>query len=545
MNDQTVRRTRFLVIGSGIAGLQYALLAAAHGEVLVVTKKESFESNTNYAQGGIAAVLSPLDEFELHVRDTLKAGDGLCREEVVRRIVESAPRLIDRLLDYGVAFTRQEERPDAPLSLGREGGHSRNRIVHARDLTGREVEQHLLQACRDDPRITLLENQLAIDLVAGRECGLVDHPRRIVGCRILDRISGRRWVALGDLVVLATGGCGKVYAYTSNPDIATGDGLAMAYRAGARLANLEFVQFHPTCLYHPDAKNFLISEAVRGEGAMLIDARGRRFMEDVPGQELAPRDIVARAIDRHMKETGDPCVYLDLRHLGREFVKKRFPNLYAKCAEFGIDMAGEPVPVVPAAHYMCGGVLVDDGAASSLPGLLVIGETACSGVHGANRLASNSLLEALYLAEVAATISAAAPRCVSGGGGVVPPDPFRDRTDAAPEVIVLEHDWDIVRRVMWDYVGIVRQHSRLRIALQRVRAIRETVEGTYRRCRPDADLIELRNIALLGELITLCAMSRRESRGLHYTLDHPEKLPVAVDTVIARVEEPAAWEPDA
>ena len=539
MNGEAVRSARYVVIGSGIAGLQFALLAAAHGDVLVITKKESFESSTNYAQGGIAAVLSPLDDFELHVQDTLKAGDGLCHESVVRRMVEAAPHLIDRLLAYGVDFTREPDGDGAEFSLGREGGHSRNRIVHARDLTGREVERRLVESCRRHPRITLLENQMAVDLVRGEETGLAETPVRVVGCRVLDRESGVAWTALGDEVVLATGGCGKVYAYTSNPDIATGDGLAMAFRAGATLGNLEFVQFHPTCLYHPAAKNFLISEAVRGEGAYLIDGAGRRFMADVPGRELAPRDIVARAIDRHMKETGEPCVYLDLRHLGRAFVRKRFPHLYARCAEFGIDMAGEPVPVVPAAHYMCGGVMVDDAGRTDLPGLRVIGETACSGVHGANRLASNSLLEALYLAERAAAAAADAPRLRDG---LRPPPPLVAGSAPEPEPVVLEHDWDVLRRVMWDYVGIVRRRERLGIALQRIGAIRRTIAGLLRSCRPGADLLELRNIALVGELITICALHRRESRGLHYTEDHPHKDPVPRDTVIRRGERPRSRE---
>jgi len=530
--------SRFLVIGSGIAGLQFALLAAAHGAVRIATKKESNESNTNYAQGGIAAVLSPLDDFSSHVRDTLTAGDGLCREPVVRAMVEAAPRLIARLLDVGCAFSRQGEEVDAPFALGREGGHSHSRIVHAKDLTGREIEARLLAACQRHPAIQLAENHLGLDLIPGRAIGLDGaDAQRIVGCWILDHQTLTRRACLADVVVLATGGCGKVYSYTSNPDIATGDGLAMAFRAGATLANLEFVQFHPTCLYHPDAKSFLISEAVRGEGAVLINARGERFMGRYhPQRDLAPRDVVARSIDQEMKATGAKCVYLDLRHLDRARVEARFPHLVATCARFGIDMAGEPVPVVPAAHYMCGGVRTDLQGRASLPGLYAIGEVACTGVHGANRLASNSLLEAVFFAESAAAAAAAEPRRFAAGEPA--PAPRDDRPSAhdhGPEHVVLDHDWDTVRRVMWDYVGIVRSRQRLDIALSRVRDIRRTVEEVYRSSCIGPDLVELRNIALVAELIVLCARARHESRGLHWTVDHPGKAPgPARDTLIGR-----------
>ncbi len=528
--------SRFLVIGSGIAGLQFALLAAEHGSVRIATKKSPSESNTNYAQGGIAAVLSPLDDFDLHVRDTLAAGDGLCREEVVRAMVAAAPRLIERLLAAGVRFSREGSVADAPLALGREGGHSRHRIVHAQDLTGREIEARLLAACLAHPDIEVLDNHLGLDLIVGADAGLAgEDARRVVGCWVLDRRSLQRRAWYADVVVLATGGCGKVYSYTSNPDIATGDGLAMACRAGATLANLEFVQFHPTCLYHPDAKSFLISEAVRGEGAHLVNGRGERFMARAhPLQELAPRDIVARSIDREMKATGDRCVYLDLRHLDRARVEARFPHLVATCRRFGLDLAGELVPVVPAAHYMCGGVRTDGAGRTDLPGLYAIGETACTGVHGANRLASNSLLEAVYFAEAAAAAGAAEPL---GAGTRRLPSPPRDDWprghDQGPEYMVLEHDWETVRRVMWDYVGIVRSRQRLDIARDRVRAIRRTVEGLYRSSLLNPDLAELRNIALVAELIVLCARSRRESRGLHWIADHPGKLPGAPrDTLI-------------
>ena len=527
--------TRHLVIGSGIAGLQFALLAAEDGDVRVVTKKESFESNTNYAQGGIAAVLSPLDDFELHVNDTLVAGDGLCDEAVVRRMVEAAPHLIERLLAYGVRFSRDES--GEGYALGREGGHSRNRILHSSDLTGRELEKCLLEACRAHPRIVLDENHVGLDLIRGRDLPRADLPAdRVVGGWVLDRLRLTRTPYLADMVTLATGGCGKVYAYTSNPDIATGDGMAMAYRAGAVLANLEFVQFHPTCLYHPEAKSFLISEAVRGEGAHLINERGERFMPRYdPRLELAPRDVVARSIDREMKLTGDPSVFLDLRHLERTRVETRFPHLTKTCAGFGIDFAGEPVPVVPAAHYMCGGVKVDGRGRSTLDGLLAIGEVSCTGIHGANRLASNSLLEAVYFAEEASRVARGAPTLVTGARQeALSRISGLPETGEGTEVMILEHDWDVVRRVMWDYVGIVRSRAPLDIALDRIRSIRGTVERAYRTSLPNPDLVELRNISLNAELIVISARERHESRGLHFTLDHPGKDPdgASVETLV-------------
>jgi len=532
--DPVVSRT--LVVGSGIAGLQFALLAAEHGDVRVVTKKESRESNTNYAQGGIAAAVSPLDDFDSHVADTLTAGDGLCRPDVVRTMVEAGPELIDRLLSYGVAFSR-EDSPDGDFALGREGGHSRRRVLHCQDLTGREIESRLLESCARHPRIALDEDHMGLELVTGADAGLEgEYADRIVGCVVLDRRTLDTRVYLADAVVLATGGCGKVYSYTSNPDIATGDGLAMAYRAGAELRNLEFVQFHPTCLYHPEAKSFLISEAVRGEGAVLINHRGEKFMPRYhPLADLAPRDVVARGIDHEMKTSGDPCAFLDLRHLDRAKVEARFPHLVATCARFGIDMAGEPVPVVPAAHYMCGGVAVDLDARTSLPGLFAIGEAACTGVHGANRLASNSLLEAVFFAERASRVLPGEPRVFGGsvpltsaGLGAV------SQQAPGPGAMVLEHDWDEVRRIMWDYVGIMRDDERLRIARHRLRVIRRTVEGVYGRSLISPELAELRNIALLGELIVICALARRESRGLHYTLDNPTRGVQAEDTIIMR-----------
>ncbi|MCP4572024.1 MAG: L-aspartate oxidase [bacterium] len=526
-----------MVIGSGIAGLQFALLAAADGPVRIVTKKESRESNTNYAQGGIAAAVSPLDDFEIHVQDTLQAGDGLCCEATVRAMVEAGPDLIDRLLGYGVRFSREGDDPAGEFALGREGGHTRRRVLHCQDLTGREIETRLLEACNAHPAITVEENHLGLELLRGREMGLAGEAgERVVGAVILDRRSLVRKVYLADAVVLATGGCGKVYSYTSNPDIATGDGLAMAFRAGAQVRNLEFVQFHPTCLYHPEAKSHLISEAVRGEGAVLVNRRGERFMDRYhPAADLAPRDVVARGMDQEMKTSGAPSVFLDLRHLDRQKVEARFPNLVAACARFGIDMAGELVPVVPAAHYMCGGVHVDATGRTSLPGLYAIGEVACTGIHGANRLASNSLLEAVFFADRGSTALRDEPPLFKG---VAPrlPDEFGRHAEHSPgaEVMVLEHDWDLVRRIMWDYVGIVRDRERLDIALARLRHVRETVEEVYATSYLDPDVVELRNIALLGELIVLCARDRLESRGLHATPDHPGKLPAAEDTLLVR-----------
>jgi L-aspartate oxidase len=544
-------KSRYLVLGSGIAGLQFALLAAKHGTVRVVTKKESSESNTNYAQGGIAAAVSPLDDFGLHVQDTLAAGAGLCNEEAVQRMVEAGPDLVDRLLSYGVRFSRDEASPEGGFTLGREGGHSRRRVLHCSDLTGREIEHRLLTACQEHPNIEVDEHHLGLDLLRGREMGQTgEYSERIVGAMVLDRRTLARGAYLADAVVLATGGCGKVYQYTSNPGIATGDGLAMAFRAGAELRNLEFVQFHPTCLYHPEAKSFLISEAVRGEGAVLVNHRGERFMPRYhPQADLAPRDVVARSIDQEMKSSGDPCAYLDLRHLDRAKVEKRFPYLMDSCAGFGLDLAGDLVPVVPAAHYMCGGVTVDGDGRSTLPGLYVIGESACTGIHGANRLASNSLLEAVYYADKVGDAVADEPELFGGPIPALDPNLVgAGLRDSGPDVMVLEHDWDQVRKVMWDYVGIVRDRERLDLALVRLRAIRQTVESLYCESLVNPDIVELRNLSLLAELIVLCARDRRESRGLHFTLDYPNLLDQALDTVIGRghiLDGESNWEAEA
>jgi L-aspartate oxidase len=507
-----------LVIGSGLAGLTLALKVAAYGQVLVVTKKEDFESNTNYAQGGIAAVVGRSDRFELHVRDTLVCGAGLSDPEVVREVVREGPERVRELEAMGVPFSRGARGYD----LGQEGGHSRRRIVHARDLTGREVERVLIEHARAHPRVRVLENQVAVDLLLqsrlrGRRG---DGPDACWGAYVMDRATHAIRPAVARVTVLAAGGCGKVYLYTSNPDVATGDGIAMAYRAGAPVANLEFMQFHPTCLYHPRAKSFLLSEALRGEGAVLRTLDGDRFMPRYhPAAELAPRDIVARAIDREMKRRGHPYVLLDITHRKAAEVRRRFPNIAAALRGYGFDLASEPIPVVPAAHYMCGGVLAGLDGRTPLHRLLAVGEVACTGLHGANRLASNSLLEALVTAHRGA---AAAARWLTRRERPPSVQPWSARGTRTPmESVAFELDWDLVRRVMWDLVGIVRTDERLRLAGRRLQVIREEVEGAFHRMRLDPDLIELRNIALVGELIVRCAKARRESRGLHYNLDHP------------------------
>ncbi len=509
-----------LILGSGIGGLMLALKAARHGDVLVLTKKGADDSSTNWAQGGIAAVFDRSDEFRNHIADTLKCGAGLCHPRVVRTIVEEAPERIEELARLGVAFNRR----GSSFELGREGGHSHRRIVHASDMTGRAVEQALLAKARAHPRIRIVENQLALDLIlesrlrGGRRSGGRD---ACWGAYVMDRVTHHIRPVTARVTVLATGGCGKVYLYTSNPDVATGDGVAMAYRAGATVESLEMIQFHPTVLYHPAARRFLISEAVRGEGAVLRTLDGHRFMPRVHKlAELAPRDVVARAIDREMKKRGDAHVWLDITHVPAARVRRRFPNIDAELRALGIDMTRDPIPVVPAAHYMCGGVQAGLNGRTSIDGLLAIGEVACTGLHGANRLASNSLLEALVgahhaTAEVAGRL-AQAPR-------VRRAEVWRSRGTRPPhERVVFDHNWDTVRRVMWDLVGIVRTDERLAFAARRLEMLREEIELDYDRLRLSPDLIELRNIALVGSLIVASAQRRRESRGLHYNSDHPK-----------------------
>ncbi|MHB8766228.1 MAG: L-aspartate oxidase [Deferrisomatales bacterium] len=512
-----MERFDVLVIGSGIAGLSFALEAARAGTVAVVTKKDRSESNTNLAQGGIASVLAPDDSFEAHVRDTLIAGADLCHPDVVEFVVRNGPRQIERLVRWGVEFSPSAT-AEVPFDLGREGGHSRRRIVHARDMTGREVEQALVHQARENHNIRFFEDHYAVDLLV-RDPGGPD--ALCFGAYVLGPGGGVE-TFVSRYTCLATGGAGKVYLYTSNPDIASGDGVAMAYRAGARIANLEFMQFHPTCLYHPYAKNFLISEAVRGEGAILRLTSGEPFMERYHPQGcLAPRDVVARAIDAEIKRRGDEYVLLDITHQDPEFVRSRFPGIHAKCLEFGIDITRDPIPVVPAAHYLCGGVAVDLKARTAIPGLYAVGEVACTGLHGANRLASNSLLEALVFAEAAAAEVVAG--LAAGPRALPDADPWDDSgtTDSDDEVVVTQN-WDEIRRFMWNYVGIVRTDKRLARARRRMDLLRDEITEYYHHFRVTPNLVELRNLALVADLIITCASARKESRGLHYNLDHRE-----------------------
>ncbi|MBI5242253.1 MAG: L-aspartate oxidase [Elusimicrobia bacterium] len=514
----------FLVIGSGIAGLSTALKLASLGTVHVVTKKEAAESNTNYAQGGIAAAVDPDDSLESHAADTLKAGAGLCREDVVRRVVADGPARVRELGEVGVRFSEKEGR----LDLGLEGGHFRRRVLHAGDFTGREIEQALIRACRQSPRIRIFEDHMAADLILADDPAKTPIARnRCWGAYVLETKTGEVHSFRAKATVLASGGAGRVYLYTSNPDVATGCGMAMAYRAGAALANLEFVQFHPTCLYNPGVRDeqgrrFLLSEAMRGEGGILLRKDGTRLMEDLhPLEDLAPRDIVARAIDAELKRSGDECVFLDMSAKPREFLEKRFPNIFTHCLWMGIDPSKQPVPVVPAAHFFCGGVETDSDGATRLPGLYAVGECAHTGLHGANRLASNSLLEGLVFAERA--FGAIEKERTILEAKVPAADPWKPiRAAPGQEAVFIRQDWDEIRRLVWNFVGIVRTDRRLNSALERIRIIRREVMEVYRGTPMSRDLVELRNVALLAELIISSAISRRESRGLHYNLDHPE-----------------------
>ena len=517
MNSQTLHPV--LIIGSGASGLALALQLAEDHEVTVLAKESIGEGATFYAQGGVSAVLDAHDSVASHIRDTLQVGAGLCVPETVHFVIESGPAAIAWLSRLGVPFARQRgsTKKPPPYHLHREGGHSHRRIAHVADSTGKAIENTLERLARDHPRITLLEKQVAVDLLIGRGSGT---RRRILGVYVLDTRRGRIRTHRARCVVLATGGAGKVYLYTSNPDIATGDGIAMAWRAGCRIANMEFVQFHPTCLYHPRQKNFLISEALRGEGGKLLLPDGSRFMPGIDERaELAPRDVVARAIDHEMKRKGLDCVYLDVSHLSARRLRKEFPNIHSHCLDCGLDISRDPIPVVPAAHYICGGIWTDRNGRAGPQGLYAIGETACTGLHGANRMASNSLLECLVYAHSCYQDIRRHLPSWSAPGRL--PEWDESRVTDSDEEIVLKHNWQELRRCMWDYVGIVRSDKRLRRAANRLRLLRREIQEYYGHFKVDRNLIELRNLALVAELIVHSARKRRESRGLHYNLDYP------------------------
>lgn len=527
------RQHDVLVIGSGAAGLSLALALPATLRIAVISKGGLGDGSTPWAQGGVAAVLADSDSVEAHVQDTLDAGAGLCNEEAVRFTVQHSRAAIEWLVEMGVPFTREDdsdpEHTGFPFHLTREGGHSQRRIIHAADATGAALFDTLLAQARLRPNIELLEQCAAVDLITERRLGRTED--RCLGAYVLDHRSGEVDTHGARFTVLATGGAAKVYLYTSNPDGACGDGIAMAWRTGCRVANLEFNQFHPTCLYHPQAKSFLITEALRGEGALLTLANGERFMPRFDSRaELAPRDIVARAIDHEMKRTGAECVYLDISHKPADFVRSHFPTVHQRCLAFGIDITCQRIPVVPAAHYTCGGVLVDEHGCTDVPRLYAIGETSSTGLHGANRMASNSLLECIVYARSAAE-HIVAQLDQTQAPGPLPQWDASQVTDSDEDVIIA-HNWDELRRFMWDYVGIVRTTKRLQRAQHRVRLLLDEIDEFYSNYKVSRDLIELRNLAQVAELMIASAMQRKESRGLHYTLDYPDLLPQAQDTIL-------------
>jgi len=537
----------FLVIGSGIAGLCFAIEASKTGTVNIVTKKRDFDSNTNYAQGGIASVFSADDTFDNHKNDTLKAGAFLCNETAVDLLVKEGPERIRKLVEWGARFTFHDDgKGGKAFDLGREGGHSHNRIVHAHDLTGKEIERALLAKIEQTPNIRLYEDHTAVDLLTEHQLyGLPGNGETCYGAYILDNETGFVHIFCAKITMIASGGAGMVYQHTTNPAIATGDGIAMAYRAGAYISDMEFMQFHPTSLYNESGKgrSFLISEAVRGEGAILLNEKGERFMESLhPMKELAPRDIVARAIDRELKRSGHHCVYLDITFKGRLFLKERFPQIYEHCLEKGIDIAHDPIPVVPAAHYLCGGVITDLDGRSNIKRLYVGGEASCTGVHGANRLASNSLLEALVFGSRAAEHSSHyIKEC---GNDIKTPDfPMWNKSGTfdLEEWVLIQHNIDELRRLMWDYVGIVRTNLRLRRAQARILFLESEILDYYRRSTISSGLLELRNLATIARLIINGAMMRQESRGLHYNTDYPEAVESMKINIIQRNDREAFY----
>ncbi len=521
-----------LIIGSGLAGLSLALKLADQQKIAIITKKSLLDGASSWAQGGIAAVLSPLDSWENHIHDTFVAGAGLCDPATTRHVVENGKAAIEWLIQQGVSFSRDE---DNNYHLTREGGHSHRRIIHAADATGLAVQQSLAAKVLAHPNITLLEQHIAIDLITGNKPGnnpenkLGQRDNRCFGAYALNTLTDEIITISAGNTILATGGAGKVYLYTTNPDTATGDGIAMGWRAGCRVANMEFIQFHPTCLYHPHAKSFLISEAVRGEGGILKLPDGTKFMAKHDERaELAPRDVVARAIDFEMKTHGLDCVYLDISHQPEEFLKQHFPNIYARCMELGINIAKEPIPVVPAAHYTCGGLMVDLQGRTDVAQLYAIGETSYTGLHGANRLASNSLLECLVFAEAVASDILSQPKLELA----TLPEWDESQVTDADEAVVISHNWAELRHFMWDYVGIVRTTKRLQRAQHRIKLLHEEINEYYNHFHVSANLLELRNLVLSADLIVQSALSRHESRGLHFSKDYPASLPLALPSIL-------------
>lgn len=521
-------KTDTLIVGGGIAGLTTALKIAQFSKVVLISKGNLLEANSYHAQGGIASVLSEEDSFEKHVEDTLIAGAGLCKKDIVRTVVEGGPKAIKELIDLGVKFTVDDS--SKSYHLTKEGGHSERRVIHSEDLTGKAVMDALIYAVNQNENITTLENQFAIDLITTDKHAPVFGKNLCLGAYILDISSDAIYTVRSARTIIATGGHGKVYLYTSNPDLATGDGLAMGWRAGCKIANLEFMQFHPTCLYHPQARTFLVSEAVRGEGGILKNSKGEEFMKKYHELgSLAPRDVVARAIDLELKESGDSFVYLDAVGIGEQRIKSHFPNIYKTCLDYGIDMTQDPIPVVPAAHYSCGGIVVDENSKTNIEGLYALGEVACTGLHGANRLASNSLLEAIVYSDIVAA-SCKVDGLESTDINIPEWDP--GKAVAPDEQVVLTHTWDEIRRLMWNYVGIVRTDKRLRRAFSRIKAIRAELDDYYWNNRLNEKLLEVRNLAEVAYLTVKCAMKRKESRGIHYTLDYPMKSETVKDTLV-------------